>query len=440
MTVNKTIDRQDMRPRISMLHAEKPLASEAWRRATVISVLALFAWQVTGLIVVYFLTGGKEFIDDASTYAAYIADPLMLLTERHRLIFGGSVAPPLLPLELKATYAPFASLGDFLALRLTMILHITFALAVGFAAAFRHIEVPRSWREWAQVVTIAIVPVAWITSVVTVQDDTIAAAWGGACLAAFLCLGPLAGAVAAGFGMFFGKIFFALAFLALWTSTPGLRTRLAGIGAGFVLGLLAFLLWRDGGFAYSEYVYPPYVGASPYGIAWLIGGKFDLFAIRNLSAVVSTVAIALFTYVAARRRTSFVSAITALHSLFLVTYFGAMPEYYVWFLPFVVFTLWACLRQGLWGTFCIGWLTTFFAYGYKLLYGMNERFQGTKETLKHWAANNIPFNIEWLLIAVGICAVLCTLFFAISVLVRDPAKTVTEAPQCDARHLPHATG
>jgi hypothetical protein len=384
--------------------------------------LGVTVWQAAWLLAAYLATGGREYSDDAHVYALYIDDPTMLLSDRHRALFGAAVAAPLLPVELKVFHAIFASAGDFLAFRMTMLVHLVTATTIGFAFAFRHYSAPVTWQSWFWAAVVSVVPVAWVTSVITVQDDSVAAGWAGLSLAAYMWFGPLAAAVAAGFGMFFGKVFLALAFLGLWIATPGRRWQIAAVGGAFVAGLFTFLLWRDREFLYSQYVYQPYLGASIYSLVWLAVGEFDILVARNISLVATVSGFVAFTWIAVRRQLSLISAVTGLHALFLMTYFGAMPEYYVWFLPFLVATLWAAYRRRLWATFTVGWLSTFFAYAYKVFYGINPRYEGRKPGLKEWVAENIPFDIHALQIAVGIAAVFCTVAFAILVLLRDPTR------------------
>jgi len=256
----------------------------------------------------------------------------------------------------------------------------------------------------------------------TVQDDSIAAAWAAACLAAFVCWGPVCAAVVAGMGMFFGKIFLALAFVGLWIASPKERWRITGIATFFVSGLLFFLLWRDHGLAYAQYVYMPYMGASIYGVVSILVSDFDVFLARNISGLATMLGVGGFVWLASRRRLSFVSAVTALHFLFLMTYFGAMPEYYAWFLPFLIVTLWSCCRRGLWSAFACGWLSTAFAYSYKVLYGMNSRFPGGKLALKQWYDDRIGIDLLGPQIAVALAAVLCTLLYAWFLLTSDPSR------------------
>jgi hypothetical protein len=309
-----------------------------------------------------------------------------------------------------------------------MLLHILVAYSAGFAIAFRHFGVPNSWRSWAAAALVAMVPVGWVT-VLTSQDDSVAAAWSGLCLVAWATLGPVAAAYVAGLGVFFGKALLALAFQALWIGEPGRRVVIVAIGAAFLGALAGLLLWRDGGFqAYSAYVYGPHMGASICGILTLLGVDYDLHAARNVTAVVTLLALAGFTWIAVRRRLSTISAVTAIHSLFLFTYFGAMPDYYAWFFPFLIVTLWTCWQKRLWGTFAAGWLSSFFAYGYKVVYGLNTRFPTNKPNLRAWAAQHVTFDMDILQLAIAVAAVVCTLLFAICVTWRDPTYGVSIAP------------
>jgi hypothetical protein len=346
----------------------------------------------------------------------------MLLTDRHKAIFGAGVAAPLIAIEVRLFYSVFVPLGDFLAYRLTMLIHIISAIGLGFGVAFRQFSVPDTKRKWLGAGLIAVVPVAWITSVLTVQDDCIAAAWSGLCLASCVWFGPIAGTVVAGLGVFFGKLFLGLAFLGIWIASPGSRWRVTGVAVSFIAALVALVLWRDRGFSHTGYVYSPHLGASPYGIALLLGAQFDVFSMRNLSAAIMAAAFGAFTVLAVRRRLSLYSAVTALHAVFLVTYFGAMPEYYVWFLPFLIVTLWCCVRLQQWGTFAMGWLSSFFAYAYKVVFGLNSRFPGRKAGLKEWFDAHIGIDLLGPQIAVGVAAVLATVAFAVLLLMFDPSQ------------------
>ena len=218
----------------------------SWRRAAAALLVGVLAWQALWLVAAYVATGGREFADDMVAYRAYVEDPLIVLTTRHQNVFGAGVASPLLPIELKLFYTVFEPLGDFLAYRLTMLVHILIAIGIGFGVAFRQFGVPITKRDWLEAAFISAVPVAWVSSVLTVQDDCIAAAWSGLTLAACVCLGPIAGAAVAGLGVFCGKIFLGLAFLGIWIASPGSRWRISAVAALFVAALLAFVLWRDG--------------------------------------------------------------------------------------------------------------------------------------------------------------------------------------------------
>ena len=407
-----------------MIHSTVPTSSTTWRRATALILLASLVWQVLWLVAAYLASGGREYSDDvAATYLRYLDDPWMLFTDRHQEVFGAAVASPLLPVEMAIWHGIFAPAGDFVALRLTMLLHMLVAIGVGFATAFRGYGTPHGRREWLLAGIIAILPVAWITSVVTVQDDSIAAAWAAACLFSFVCCGPVCAAIVAGLGMFFGKIFLGLAIVGLWIASPGSRWRIAGIGVAFGACLLAFLLWRDQGLSYAQYVYAPYMGASIYGIVSSLASDFDAYFARNVSAVATVLGLGGFVWMACRLQLSLASAVVGLHFLFLVTYFGAMPEYYAWFLPFLVVSLWTCCRQKQWCTFMFGWLATALAYGYKLLYGLNSQFPGGKVNLKQWYDERIGIDLFGPQIAVALAAVLCTFLFAYSMLISKSSRS-----------------
>jgi hypothetical protein len=400
-----------------------------WRSRAAAVLLAVLVWQVFWIMAAYSVTGGQEFADDAVAYRYYVDDPGMTISERHQSVFGAAVAPPLLPAELKLFHSFFASWGDFLAFRMTMLVHILVAYAAGFGVGFRYFGVPRSWRSWLRAALVAVVPVGWVT-VLTSQDDSIAAAWSGLCLIAWATFGPVAAAFVAGLGVFFGKVLLALAFLALWIGEPRRRFAISVIGAAYLAALAGLVLWRDRGFqAFGAYVYGPHMGANICGILTLLGVDYDLHAARNVTGVITVLALAGFTWIAARRRLSTPSAVTAIHSLFLFTYFGAMPDYYVWFLPFLIVVLWTCSQQGLWTTFAAGWLSSFFAYGYKVVYGINSRFPSNKPRLRAWAAEHVPFDMDVLQLVIAIAAVVCTLLFAVCVTWRDPARgTAIEQP------------
>ncbi len=347
----------------------------------------------------------------------------MLLTDRHRSLFGASVAAPLLPLELAGTHSVISRWSnEFLALRMTFALHAMAGLLIGFAVAFKTVRLPYGQREWLLAGLLAIIPVGWVGSAIMAQDDSIAAFWSGICLLAVIYLGAIPAVIAAGLGILFGKTFLAIAMLGIWIGSPGRRWQVAAWSGSLILAFFAFLLWRDGELLYRAYSVDPIMGATPYGIATLLGWPPSIRDIKVESAMLILTSMTAFGYFAVRQRLSTVAATCGLFSLFLTFYFGTVPEYEMWYLPLIIVTLWVSIVQRRWGLFAAGWLHSFFGYGYKVAYGFNDRFAASgKPALKEWYYLHIGLDVQWLQILLGVATIACSLTFAILLLRKSPS-------------------
>jgi hypothetical protein len=400
-----------------------------WRRAWIKIALATCVMYVACLAVIYALAGGVEFGSDAPTFAGYVRNPLMLLAEVPRELFGESVAAPLMPLEIAGSATAFrAFFPEFVAFRTTMALHVLIGMAIGFAVAFRQLGPPSGARTWLIAMFIAALPVGWSASVVMSQDDCVSALWSGFALLACVYSTPLFATVVVGFSIFFAKPFLAVTFLAIWICSPGERLRVAAVAAAFVGALLGFYVWRDGRLSFGDYMVAPFMGASPYGITWLFMGGIDrqwMWWVKDLSAVLTTASLLLFAWFATRRRTSVVATNVGLYSLVFTFLLGTMPEYELWCAPFVVVLLWSAAQERRWSVFALAWLHSFLGYSYKLVYGFNVRFEASgKPALKEWYIRNVGIDVQPLQITLAFATIICSLALAIMILRRDPASRV----------------
>lgn len=382
-------------------------------------------WQVGWVLAINWLMRGREFGSDAPAFDAYVNDPLMLLTARHRSFLGGGVAAPLMPLELAGVYAAFEQFASkFVAMRLTMVVHSIAAMAITFWIAFRMLGPPRGLRDYMVAILIALVPASWVGDAILSQDDAIAALWSALSLAACVYGTPVAATVVTGLGVFFAKPFLAITFLAIWLVSRGRRRQVALVAGGFVLAYLGLMLWRDGGqLPTKTYIVGPYMGPSPYGIIWMIFGRFNTWLVRDIANVITFTAMALTAIIALRRKTSLVSTSVALYSVFFSSFYGIMPEYEFWCLPFVLLLLWTCRRTAAWGVFWLAWLHSFFGYAYKVVYGLNPNFPETdKPGLKAWYLEHIGIDVHGLQIALAVATVICSVWLAVELLRRDPCR------------------
>ncbi len=256
------------------------------------------AWYAAWLTAAYFASGGAEFDSDAPTFIAYVENPSMLLSEVPREQFGASVAAPLMPWEIATAATVFrAFLPDFVAFRAATAFHVLMGMAIAFGIAFRERGPPISARNWLITLLVAILPVGWCASVIMSQDDCVSALWSGLALLACVYSRPVVATVIVGLGIFFAKPFLAITFLAIWICSPGERLRVGVIATTFVAALLGFYLWRDGTLPFGEYMVVPYMGASPYGIAWLLLGSIEkpwMWWIKDFAAVVTAAALGTF--------------------------------------------------------------------------------------------------------------------------------------------------
>jgi hypothetical protein len=406
-----------------------PESQFEWRRAWSWLVLAMCGWYIAWLAVIYSVAGGREFGSDAPTFARYVENPSMLLAEVPHELFGESVAAPLMPFEIASSAAAIRTfLPEFVAFRATMALHVLIGLAIGLAVAFRQLAPPARMREWLMTLLIAVLPVGWCASVIMSQDDCVSALWSGLTLLACVYSTPLVATMIVGLSIFFAKPFLAVTFLAIWICSPGQRLRVAALAAAFVAALLGFYWWRDGGLPFRDYLVGPYMGASPYGIAWLFLGEIDqqwMWWVKDLSAVLTASSLLIFTWLATRRKTSVVATNIGVYSLVFTFLLGTMPEYELWCAPFVVVLLWSAAQEHRWSVFALAWLHSFFGYAYKLVYGFNVRFEASgKPALKEWYVRNIGIDVQPLQIALAFATVICSLALAIMILRRDPVSKV----------------
>lgn len=400
---------------------------QAWRRKWLIVLAFLVVWQLLWLALAYFASRGKEFGGDVGTYRTYINDPTVLLSERHKSAFGGGIAAPLLPLELAAWVSFFKlALPEFLALRLTMVVHVTIGMAIGLWFAFRDYGAPRGRSSWLIAILLATIPVGWVGGAIMTQDDSVSAAWAGIALWACVAAGPIAGTLATGAGMFFAKPFLAVTIGGIWIGYPKARRAVTVCGVSLGLLFLAFLWWRDGNFELlKQFIVRPFMGASPYGIWWMLFGEFSERPVRNLATFLTAASIAAFAAVAVRRRLSVWSAVVGLYCLFFTFFYGVMPEYEMWYLPFLLVVLWQCAQRGQWGTFACGWLHSFFGFGYKVAYGFNPRFANSgKPGIKTWYLEHIGWDVQGFQIALALATIACSAVMAVLLLARDPFEPV----------------
>ncbi len=417
-------------------NAPRPYASASnsgiapGRRAWLYILIGTVAWYLVWLISVDRVTGGREFGSDYPTFAAYLDDPWMLFTSRHRAIFGSGIAAPLLPVSLSVPTMLYERiLGEFLALRLTVMLYAVVGVACGFAVAIRRLGPSANRREWLLTAAAAVVPVGWVASTIMSQDDCVAAAWSGVALCMWVSGAPVAATAVIGLGMFFAKPFLAITILAIWICSPGRRWHVALTGSLFVAALIGVYYWRDGALPFGSYVIIPYMGASPYGIAWMLFEGFrDVWLIKNIAGVLTAIAFAAFSYYAWRRRLSPIATTVGLYSLFFTFFLGVMPEYEMWCLPFVIALLYAAIKEREWTVFAIAWLHSFFGYAYKVVYGLNPRFETSgKPALKNWYLEHIGIDVQPLQLTLAVATVASSFALAIILLRRDVTRKISVA-------------
>ncbi len=401
-----------------------------WRRPWLYLILVLISWCAFWLVLVDRVTGGREFGSDYPTFAAYLHDPWMLFTDRHLAVFGSGIAAPLLPVSLAVPtklYEPI--LGRFLALRLTVMLYAVFGIACGFHVALRRLGPPVTRREWLFTAAAAAVPVGWVASTIMSQDDCVAAAWSGVALCVWVGGAPVAAAVVTGLGMFFAKPFLATTILAIWICSPGRRWPVAFAGSFFVAALTGLYFWRDGALPFGSYVIVPYMGASPYGIAWMLFEGFrDSWLIKNISGVLTAAAFGAFSYFAWRKRLSPIATTVGLYSLFFTFFLGVMPEYEMWCLPFVVALMYAAIKERAWTVFAIAWFHSFVGYAYKFVYGLNPRFESSgKPSLKNWYLEHIGIDVQPLQILLALATIASSFALAVILLRRDVTRKIRAA-------------
>ena len=392
-----------------------PLVTSAGKddrtRATVaVFVLLAFAGcaRLAVLALLNSVSSGQEINDDYRLYEIMIRQPLLLVTgEGFRELGDGGIYAPLVPLQLWFPGKLISHFtGPMLGRRLGMLVYDLIALGIALRVAFHVAGAPRSARQWAVAILLAILPVSIGASVVWGQEDTAAAMWSAAALAAFVYLGPLTAMIVAGAGLFTSKMFFVVLMLGIWLAAPrGQQRRVALAGAGSVVAFGLFLLarWKATGVVYPDYHYnamsnSPSIWAAYYLLIDPI--KFD-DPIRPYVKLVVATAMIVFTCAAWLRRGKLTvwGAVVASHAVFFASFIGIHPEHYLWFLPFLIVFAWDAYRRGRVLLFVLATGLTYLTYAYKVVYGLRgpPGFTASgKQSIRNFFEQYAGFDLYWI--------------------------------------------
>lgn len=398
-----------------------PLSSAAdaprVRAGTAVLILVGFGLVVRllTLLALHVLTRGGEINDDYRLYAALIRQPFVLITGDGwgaKELEEAGIYAPLVPLQLWFPGKLLSDwLGPVLGRRLGMLVYDTVALAMALRAAFHVAGVPRGWRGWSAAALLTVLPASVGASVVWGQEDTATALWSAAALACLVWVGPLAGMLVAGAGLFTSKLFFVVLMLGIWLAAPpSQRRRLALAGAAWVaaFGVFLWARWMASGFLYPDYHYNKMSNSpSVWALYYLLVDPITVDdPIRPYVKLL--VAVVMLTFVAvAWRRSNRVGltpwgAVVAAHAVFFASFIGIHPEHYQWFLPFLIVFAWDALHRRRRLAFLLAVGVTYVAYAYKFAYGLRGppgQTAGGKQAIRDLFERYAGFDLHWLQVA-----------------------------------------
>lgn len=291
---------------------------------------AVLVTRLLLLLVVGALTHGREFTDDA---------PMLMGLARHPFeILSGITAnygqhPPFLGvLEAIVALPARAVLPDFYALRVAFA--IWESIGAGFAwLALRALIPDVRVRRWAGV-ALVVLPIGWMTSVVMVQDEVIAATWVAAVVWLLATKRASAALVVAGAGVVAGKIFLGVPLLVLvLLLRVGSLVRRAALAFGPIVVVYGWVVTA----ALARGNDVPLLGFDPdakFGVnLWVLLGV-DAKTSRRISEVLVLAAvlgvIGVFARSGLERTPRAVTAVVAATLLWTyVAFYHVNPEYYV---------------------------------------------------------------------------------------------------------------
>jgi hypothetical protein len=392
----------------------KPL-DELERRQQWRAVAWLVIWgaavRIIAIVAIHLATHGQEINDDFPLYSEMIEHPLVLVTGQGvEALHDGGIYAPLVPAQLWFPGALFSHwVGPVTGRRLGMLVYDLIALAITMCVAFRVAGRPRTATQWAVALLLAILPVSVGATSIWGQEDTAAALWSAAALAAFVWVGPLPAMLVAGAGLFTAKLFFVLLMLGIWLSAGGRSTRVAMAGVACVAAFGFFLLarWLASGFLYPEYHYnsmsnSPSVWALYYLLVKPLQFDDPIRPYVKVVAAGGMVGFAIAAWITRDRRLPVWSTVVAAHCVFFASFIGVHPEHYQWFLPFLIVFAWDAMRQRRWFTLFLAILITYLGYAYKMVYGLRgpPGPAGTgKQAMRDLFERFIGINLSWLQLA-----------------------------------------
>ncbi|MDX1963534.1 MAG: hypothetical protein SFX18_10295 [Pirellulales bacterium] len=380
--------------------------------------------QAALAVILWKIVAGREFSHDTADYLKYLADPWMLLkpVSDHDTV-GGRIASPLLPVVISPLIYAQRILGinTFLALRGTMIICATIGMGIGWGLALRDYGVPRGWRQSSLMWLLWALPVCWLATSLMSQDDAIAAAWSGLALWAWRRHGPIASLHVAGLGMFCAKPFLVLIFLPLWLATPGKRWTLFLYGTIWVASWVALIAWRDSGLASFGHSVHPTMSGNLCSIWWILAGystpqaahDFRILA-KQLGSYLTLIVLGGWTVAGLSRPVPVPRGVVITYCLFFVAFVGMMPEYELWYMPWLIYVLWEVARRGDYATCLVGWSHSAWGYAYKLLYACDHRIfnKALPSPLQTWYARTVDWDLRLPLVICAAATILSALWLA----------------------------
>lgn len=389
------------------------------------ALACLFLIQVVFAVGLDLYRESSEFSNDVRDYHRYVSDPQILWRDfRTTGIGGGFLSSPLLPYLVYGPWKIVSSVGFaeqrqlFLGLRLTMIFWFTVGLYFTWKTLGSVLEIKPErlgrWLAWL----IVLMPLNFIAPAVMAQDDCVCFGWGGF---AFYCwrrwgIGAFVCCIVAGVWMV--KPFLLFIFPAIWMAYPAWRVKIVAI-AGLTAGsLLGFFYWRDGSIEFFKFAMNGSLSPTLYSIAWLWPQPIDFSQWNEFGATTRAISTPCFIVTMLvwclsswRKPYPMQSAIVGTYAVFFLTLTAVMPEYELWFLPWLMLVMWLAVQARNWSLFAACWLHSTINYAYKFFYACDKTHfrKSYPSPFEEFYEEYFNYDLRWVFITLAIAATICRL-------------------------------
>lgn len=417
-----------------------------WGQPFWIALAVLLLLQLGIAVVLCMVREGQEFSNDAQDYHQYLRDPHILLADLRTSGMGGAYfASPLLPYLIYVPYHFFSALGIpeeyrlFLGLRLVVISWAALGIILSWRVFQQTWQIRSTLRDhWFSLLLVCL-PLTIIAPAVLSQDDSVCLGWAGIGLYCWHRWGVSALLIVVSLGVWFAKPFLLFMFPAIWMSYPQWRTTTVVLCGAVTASLLGFFYWRDGNLTILTYTENGSNAATLYSVGWLLQPNFDLgkwnahaHLVKSLSTPIFLSTMSIWCLSSWRKPYALPAAVVGTYFVFFSSQTMLMPEYEFWFLPWMLWLMWWCIRHERWSLLAFCWLHSTISYAYKLLYACDgiHFFKMTRSPLENYYSEHFDFDLRWPMSVLAIAATVCRIAIVVCIWkMRDQIKVETAPAQ-----------